>query len=116
MKVVKSDELVQYNPKGHFKCLARRAHSNELTDTRYLTIGLSKFEPQGGAEASPVADGMELVYYIVENEMTITCEGSEVTLKAGDSVAFKSGEVRSAINNSDKDSYMLVIAAKDSQA
>ena len=115
MKIVRNDELVQYNPKGHYNMLARRAHSAELTGTKYLTIGLSVFNPGGGAEASTVPEGMELVYYIVDGEMELTTPEEVTILEAGDSAVFKAGDVRSVVNKSNTVSSMLVISAKDPQ-
>lgn len=112
MKIVRSDELVQYNPKGHYDMLARRAHSAEVSGSKLLTIGLSQFNPGGGAESSTVPTGMELVYYIVEGEMELTTPEGVTTLKAGDSALFQEGDERSVVNKTDSMSQMLVIAAK----
>ena len=112
MKITRSNELVQYNPKGHYNMLARRAHSAEVSGSKLLTIGLSEFEPGGGAENSVVPEGMELVYYIVDGEMELTTPAGVTTLKAGDSALFQAGDARSVVNKSDHKSSMLVIAAK----
>lgn len=110
MHITKTNELVEYSPNGHYNMVARRAHGKDIDDTKILTIGRSEFNPGGGAEASAVKDNMELVYYIVEGTMTLTCEEKDYELNAGDSVMFKSGEVRSVKNNTDKNAVMLVIA------
>lgn len=112
MKITRSDELVQYNPKGHYNMLARRAHSAEVSGAKQLTIGLSVFHPNGGAENSIVPEGMELVYYIVEGEMELTTPAGTIVLKAGDSALFQAGDIRSVVNRTLRDSSMLVIAAK----
>ncbi len=112
MKIVRSDELVQYNPKGHYDMLARRAHSAEVSGSKLLTIGLSEFNPGGGAEDSTVPAGMELVYYIVEGEMELTTPEGVTILKAGDSALFQEGNTRAVKNITDNISKMLVIAAK----
>lgn len=112
MKITRSDELVQYNPQGHYDVLARRAHSAEVSGTKLLTIGLSEFEPNGGAAVSVVPEGMELVYYIINGEMELTTPAGVTTLKAGDSALFQAGDARSVANKSGKEADMLVIAAK----
>lgn len=112
MKITRSNELVQYSPKGHYNMLARRAQSADISGTKQLTVGLSQFNPGGGAEASTVPAGMELVYYIVEGEMELTTPEGVTTLKAGDSAFFKEGDVRSVVNRTDSVSSMLVISAK----
>lgn len=112
MKITRSDELVQYNPKGHYNMLARRAHSADVSGTKQLTVGLSVFSPGGGAENSVVPEGMELVYYIVEGEMELTTPAGVTALKAGDSALFQAGDARSVVNKTDKNASMLVISAK----
>ena len=113
MKIVRNDDLVQYNPKGHYNMLARRAHSAELTGTKYLTIGLSVFNPGGGAEASIVPEGMELVYFIIDGEMELTTPEGVTTLTTGDSAVFMAGDERSVVNRTNTVARMLVISAKD---
>lgn len=112
MKITRNDELVPYNPKGHYDMLARRAHSADVSGTKQLTVGLSQFNPGGGAEASTVPEGMELVYYIVDGEMELTTPEGVTTLKTGDSALFQAGDTRSVVNKTDKVTSMLVISAK----
>lgn len=112
MKITRSNELVPYSPKGHYDMLARRAHSADVSGTKLLTIGLSQFNPGGGAQASTVPAGMELVYYIVEGEMELTTPEGVTTLKAGDSAFFREGDTRSVVNRTNSRSDMLVISAK----
>lgn len=112
MKIVRSDELVVYNPKGHYEMLARRAHSDQVSGSKLLTIGLSTFHPGGGAQTSVVPEGMELVYYVVKGEMELTTPAGVTVLKAGDSALFQQGDARSVVNRTQEDADMLVIAAK----
>ncbi len=112
MKITRSDELVPFTPKGAYTMFARRAHSADVSGTKQLTIGLSEFNPGGGAEASTVPEGMELVYYIVEGEMELTTPECVTVLKAGDSALFQAGDTRSVVNKTEGVSKMLVIAAK----
>lgn len=112
MKITRSNELVQYSPKGHYDMVARRAHSAEVSGTEQLTIGLSEFNPGGGAESSTVPAGMELVYYIIEGAMELTTPQGTTVLEAGDSALFQAGDERSVVNKTDGVSKMLVISAK----
>lgn len=112
MKITRNDELVQYNPKGHYNMLARRAHSADVSGTKQLTVGLSTFQPGGGAESNTVPAGMELVYYIVKGEMELTTPEGVTVLKAGDSALFQEGDTRSVVNKSNEPADMLVISAK----
>lgn len=110
MKIVRKNELVTYEPKGHYNMLAQRAYGKNETGNEILTIGYSQFLPGGGAENSVVKDNMELVYYIVKGELTLTTPEGSTVLKAGDSVGFKAGEERSVKNESTEVACMLVIA------
>lgn len=110
MKIVRSNELKTYNPAGHYQMLAQRAYGKNETGNEVLTIGYSQFLPGGGAENSVVKPGMELVYYIIHGEMTLTTPEGTTVLKAGDSVGFKAGEERSVKNESNEPAGMLVIA------
>lgn len=110
MKIVRKDELVTYSPKGHYSMLAQRAYGKNETGNEILTIGYSQFLPGGGAESSVVKENMELVYYIVQGEMTLTTSQGTTILRKGDSVGFKAGEERSIKNESSEVASMLVIA------
>ena len=110
MNIVRKDDLIQYYPAGHYDMTAKRAHSKDVDDAEILTIGRSEFLPGGGAEAAAVKEGMELVYYVTEGTLTITCEDADFDLVAGDSALFKAGDVRAVKNNTDKNAVMLVIA------
>ena len=112
MKITRSTELVEYAPKGHYHMLARRAHSADISGSKQLTIGLSTFYPDGGAEASTVPEGMELVYYVVSGQMELTTPEGVTVLNAGDSAFFQAGDTRAVKNIGKQDAYMLVISAK----
>ena len=112
MKIIRNNELVQYNPKGHYNMLARRAHSEQVSGAKQLTIGLSVFQSGGGAENSVVPEGMELVYYIVDGEIELTTPDGTTVLKTGDSALFQTGDTRAVKNMTDREASMLVIAAK----
>ena len=90
--------------------LAQRAYGKNETGNEILTIGYSQFLPGGGAESSVVKENMELVYYIVQGEMTLTTSQGTTILRKGDSVGFKAGEERSIKNESSEVASMLVIA------
>jgi glyoxylate utilization-related uncharacterized protein len=111
MKIVRKNQLVKYEPRGHYSMLAQRVHNKEISGSEMLTLGLSWFLPGGGAEFSKVAEGMELIYYIVEGTMMLTTDNETSPLNSGDSCFFKSGDGRSIKNESDKPAAMLVIIA-----
>ena len=53
----------------------------------------------------------DVIYYILEGEMTVTNKEKEVVLRTGDSVRFEVNEYRELMNKSNDVAKMLVIAA-----
>lgn len=112
MKIVRNNELIPYSPNGHYNMLAQRVHNKDISGTDMLTVGLSWFLPGGGAENNVVGEGSELIYYIVEGEMTLTANGETSVLKTGDSAYFKAGDARAVKNESSRPTAMMVISAR----
>ncbi len=112
MKITRANEVVPYEPAGHYDMRASRVHSAAMSGSAQLTLGLSWFLPGGGAQRAKVNDGMELIYYITEGQLTLTTETETTVLEAGDSCFFKAGDVRSVKNESARPAAMLVIMAK----
>lgn len=113
MKVTRLSEIEPYEAPGHFDMRALRVHGPDTgCGSEHLILGLSYFLPGGGASAAPVPAGWELIYYIVEGEMTVTTNGETIVIKAGDSIFFKAGDVRESANKTNKPATMLVMIAK----
>jgi len=112
-KVTKADEAVAYEAKGHYDMLATRLHdgSDVYGD---ITLGLSHFMPGGGAEMAEAAK--ELIYYVVEGEMTVTTDdGSNTVLQAGDSIHLGAYQGRASRNTGTVQAQMLVISCPVSE-
>ena len=112
MKVVRHNEVVPYEAKGHFDVRTSRVCNKDMCDADHLIMGISWFLPGGGAEYSKVGPGAELIYYIAEGEMTVTTDEGSFVLKKGDSVFFKEGDGRSVKNESSEPAAMLVVISK----
>ncbi len=107
-KVTRSNESVTYEAAGHYDVRTTRLHDSKDVDG-CITVGLSHFLPGGGAEMAK--SPKELIYYIVEGEMTITTsDGKKHRLLAGDSIHLSPNEGRSSKNTGSKSSQMLVIS------
>lgn len=107
-KVTKVDESTKYEAKGHFDVRTTRLHDAKDVQGE-ITLGLSHFLPDGGAEMAK--SPKELIYYIVEGEMTVTTEdGKEHKLNAGDSIHLSPYEGRSSRNTGCSSAKMLVIS------
>ena len=110
-KVTRANESVPYEAKGHFDVRTTRLHNPEEVNDGTCVLGLSHFLPGGGAGMAPA--NFELIYYIVEGEMTVEMDdGQKYCLKKGDSVHMGKGTGRSSLNTGITSSQMLVIMIK----
>lgn len=107
-KVTKKEDAVTYDPAGHYDMRATRLHNpNDVGGS--ITLGLSHFLPGGGAEMGKAP--VELLYFVLEGEMTVTTDDGGVhVLRAGDSIHFSPEQGRESKNNGSVTAQMLVIA------
>lgn len=78
-----------------------------------LTISVSHFLPNGGAEMGKVP---ELAYYVLSGSIIVQGRDEEHILNAGDLVHFTAGEERALKVNGQIPASMLVMIVADSQA
>ena len=114
-KVTRANEAVKYEAPLHFDVRTTRLHNPEDVNEGTIVNGLSHFLPGGGAEMCPT--NFEMIYYIVEGEMTVTLideseQEQSYVLHAGDSVHFGKGTKRSCLNTGITAAQMLVIMIK----
>ena len=110
-KVTKANESVPYEAKGHFDVRTTRLHNPEEVNEGMSVLGLSHFLPGGGASMAPA--NFELIYYIVEGEMTVEMDdGQKFCLQKGDSIHMGKGTGRSSLNTGVTSAQMLVIMIK----
>ena len=106
--VTQIEDAVAYEPAGHYDVTPLRLHSDSDLDG-YITAGLSTFEIGGYADMAVTT--AEMLYYIVEGEMTITTDDGEVhVLQTGDSIHFGVGVGREPVNTNDGQTKMLVVS------
>jgi quercetin dioxygenase-like cupin family protein len=107
MKVMRLNDLKEYQAAKHFKMSAMRLQGKEETGIQKFWVGLSHFLPGGGAEfdASPT----EKVYIVISGQVTVKTEKEEQTLNPLDSVYLAPNEGRSVINPGKVPASMLVI-------
>jgi len=107
-KVTKANESYNYEAKGHYDVRTTRLHDPEDVDGQ-ITLGLSHFLPGGGAEMGTAPK--ELIYYIIEGEMTVTTDdGAETVLHKGDSIHLGPNQGRASKNTGVTAAQMLVVA------
>jgi len=108
MKINRSDSAKFYNAPGHVGVASKNLHAPDEVEGGAVALNCSSFEP--GGKLDRTAPPPEMIYYILEGEMTlITDEGTE-TLGTGDSVHFHPGEARALENRTDKPVRMLIVA------
>lgn len=106
-KVTQKENAVTYAPAGHYDMRATRLHCPEDVGGS-ITLGLSHFLPGGGAEMGKAP--VELLYYVVEGEMTVTTDdGQAHVLRAGDSIHFSPQQGRESKNTGCVTAQMLVV-------
>ncbi|MBW1737520.1 MAG: cupin domain-containing protein [Deltaproteobacteria bacterium] len=90
MKVVKKIEGQPYDAKGHFGVWSARKLAAEKDSQ--VSVSLSHFLPQGGAEMS--SSPKERVYFIISGSMVVKGKTEEYSLNAGDLIYIAAGEDR----------------------
>ena len=104
------EELEPYFPPGHFGVTCKRYHGKDETGASKFWIGVSEFEPDGGADWAYGDNPLEKVYYVLEGEMTVTDkDGNKYDIHANESISFPPNEGRGLKNESGKPAKMLVI-------
>lgn len=104
------DELEPYFPAGHFGVTCKRYHGAAETGAEKFWIGISEFEPGGGAEWAYDDNPLEKVYFVLEGHMTVTdSAGRKYVVGPMESISFPPNEGRGLKNETDKPAKMLVI-------
>ena len=108
MRKIEVKDAKAYEAPRHFNMTALRLHGKESGAEKF-TVGLSHFLPGGGAEygISPV----EIVYFVLEGQITIVSNGEKTVLRQWDSIHIAPGEGREVINETNRPASMLVIVA-----
>jgi len=91
MKVIKKEGGTPYDAKAHFGCWAVRK-LEAVKESRRLTVSLSHFLPQGGAEMS--SSPKERAYFILSGSMLVKGRKEECRLSQGDLIYIAPGEER----------------------
>ena len=104
------EELEPYFPAGHFGVTCKRYHGKDETGAQKFWIGVSEFEPDGGADRAYDDNPLEKVYFVLEGEMTVTDkDGNKYVIHKNESISFPPNEGRGLKNESGKPAKMLVI-------
>jgi quercetin dioxygenase-like cupin family protein len=109
MQVKRFAEAKAYDPPNHRKCTPLRLFGAEAGGTEALIVGVSHFQPGGGA--GPDASPPEKVYFVLAGELTVIVDGKETVLKKNDSCFIGPNENREIINRGNEICTILVAIA-----
>ncbi|MGI6256773.1 MAG: cupin domain-containing protein [Anaerovoracaceae bacterium] len=99
-----------YEAPGHHGVTMKRYHGKDETGAEQFWVGMSTFEPGGGADWAYDDNPLEKVYFVLEGEMTVTDkEGTVYKIGPGESISFPPNEGRGLVNEGNQTAKMLVI-------
>ncbi len=105
--VTRAEDASAYDAPGHFKMIAQALQGGKTTPAKFASVGLSTFEPGGGAEMS--ASKIERIYVVINGRITVRTDDQEIVLGAFDSCHIPAGVVRAVLNDSAEQAVMLVV-------
>ncbi len=106
MEISRAENAQPYDAPGHFGMTALRMHGGANSALKDATVGISHFEPGGGASLS--ASTADRVYVVLSGCITVEAGGQSATLSALDSCFIPAGESRLVENRSAEKCTMLV--------
>jgi len=98
-----------YDAPRHFGMRGYRLQGGEASAFG-AQVGLSVFEPGGGADLS--SSGVDRVYVVASGEITITVSGTETLLRECDSCFIPAGEARALRNHGVLPCVMITVISK----
>ncbi len=108
MKICKAGEGNPYQAPAHYGQWGSQYFKADGTSK--LTVSVSHFLPNGGAEMKAVP---ELIYYVLSGSIVVQGKAGEQMLNVGDLVHFDAGEERAfKVNGQAPASLLVVIAAQ----
>jgi mannose-6-phosphate isomerase-like protein (cupin superfamily) len=109
MHVKRFNEAKPYEAPNHRGCVPLRLFGAEAGGTQTLIVGVSHFQPGGGA--GPDASPPEKVYFVLTGELTVIVGGKETVLKKNDSCVIGPNEPREIVNRGNEVCSILVAIA-----
>lgn len=100
---------VPYEAPHHFGVSSRRLQGLEASETRAYWVAVSDYEPGGGVHGSPARG--ETTYVGLAGALTVTVDGVDHVLTAGDTLHLVAGELRSVVNAGPTTASILVVIA-----
>ena len=107
MHLKRFSDAETYDAPNHWGVTGLRLQGFEEGGPENQWIGFSQFLPGGGA--GPDSTPFEKVYVVLEGQMTVEVDGSELVLDPMDSCTIPPGEVRRIENKTNHICKMLVV-------
>lgn len=107
MIVSKLKDAQGRTPDNHFGMRTFSLFDKEPGSDENLVMSLSNYLPDGGAEIGP--QPIEIIYYVLDGEMTVVTEEGDITLSKGDAIHISKGERKGVKNKTKYPAAMLVI-------
>jgi quercetin dioxygenase-like cupin family protein len=114
MNIVRANEGAQYDAPGHFAGVFFAKQGDSAPGNKHLAVNLSRFKPGGGCDFAefPKEWPINLCYYVIKGQLTVTTRNDKFTLREGDSVLWSAGDARGFVNEGDTETELLVIIGK----
>ena len=87
MKIMKVSDAKEYPTTGHYDMRCLRLQGADTSNCQDFTLGVSHFLPAGKTDF--LKAGVELIYFVLEGELTLVTEEGTCKLQKYDSVHFK---------------------------
>lgn len=87
--------------------IAKALQGGDTTPAEFASVGLSTFEPGGGAKMS--ASKIERIYVLISGQISVQTAEQDIELGAFDSCHIPAGVERAVDNRGADDAVMLVI-------
>lgn len=107
MEITRFDEAKPYTSPGHFNMTALRLQGHEASGATNCWVGLSIFEPGGGADNGSTP--FEKIYVVIEGQLTVTIGSEKHILGQYDSCRIEPNEDRSILNELDSPTKVLIV-------
>jgi quercetin dioxygenase-like cupin family protein len=107
MLVKRLADAQPYEAPNHRNVVGLRLQGFEQGGPKNQWVGLSRYQPGGGA--GPDSTPFEKVYVVLDGEMTVIVNGEDTVLRKYDSCTIPPGEIRELVNRRDSICEMLVV-------
>ena len=107
-KVIRSIQVEWFEPPLHTKSLTKNLITPENTETANISLRLFRMDPGGSAEPH-AHKKVEHIFYMINGQLLLTCNGKNYILNSGDAIHIPPGVQHSAKNTTNQPAILIVI-------